>query len=198
MPLCARCNDGWMEKLDYAAEDVFLTHACLGYPVKLGSMADKAVLGRWCALIATLMDQTLRPPTLPNRHHQTLYGGDVPEEMQTWLFRTEPPADRDVIWMSSRHLSLTVRGRRSGVLNTFDYYFATFGIQQLVCHVAVPTGLTPTDSSFLRRPDGFAKVAWPAPLTPLIWPPPETLSWDDAMQLPDQLRREIENTPDQP
>jgi hypothetical protein len=94
---CAKCNNGWIEALEIAAEKAFLTNAALGYSVKLNTMLEKTNVGRWCGLVSTLMDQTLRPPTLPPRVHQALYAGNTPADMQAWLFRTEPPDDIDAV-----------------------------------------------------------------------------------------------------
>lgn len=190
---CNDCNSGWMERLDLAAEEAFLTHAVLGFDVKLALMSERTTLARWCALITVLLDQTLRPPTVPRRHHMSLYDGEIPEGFQAWIFRTQPPEDRDVVWTGSRHLTLTGRMRRSGVLHTNDFYFGTFGVLQFVCHAALPTEATATGVKLFRRPTGEAREVAPPPLTPLIWPPPETLSWEDALELPDQMQREVES-----
>jgi hypothetical protein len=192
--VCARCNDGWMEGLDLAAEAVFLTHAVLGHiPLKLNRMSEKETLARWCALVATLLDQATQS-TLPNRVHDALYAGDVPEDMQAWIFRTVPPEGKDVAWSATRHLTITAVGRETGVTHVRDVYVATFGIKQFVAQVIQPTeadilggGLSPQGGgAFMRR-------IWPAPFTPLIWPPPEALRWEDAMDLPDQIVRQTKS-----
>ena len=113
--VCQDCNGGWMHRLDLAAEDAFLTHAVIGYPVKLALMEEKITLGRWCSLVATLFDETLNLLTYPQRVHEVLYAGDVPEDMQAWLFRTQPPGGRDLAWGGNRHVTLVVRMRSSGL-----------------------------------------------------------------------------------
>lgn len=189
--VCDACNSGWMDRLDHAAEDSFLTHAVLGYQVKLSRMSEKETLARWCALVATLIDQTLRPPTIPKRVHETLYREETPEDMQAWVFRTEPPDGRDILWGGPRHLTVSAQMRSSGVLHTHDVCFVTFGVLQFVAQVVQPTEAAAAEGRLVRRGgDAFTRQIWPAPFTPLFWPPPETLRWEDAIDLPDQIMRQ--------
>ena len=44
---CRDCNAGWMNRLDHAAEDVFLTRAAIGLEVRVGKSADKATIALW-------------------------------------------------------------------------------------------------------------------------------------------------------
>ena len=190
--VCQDCNGGWMHRLDLAAEDAFLTHAVIGYPVKLALMEEKITLGRWCSLVATLFDQTLNPPTYPQRVHEVLYAGDVPEDMQAWLFRTQPPGGRDLAWGGNRHVTLVARMRSSGLDVQQDLCITTFCIKELVVQVLQPTEAAPPEGRL--RPSGreaFSRQICPPPLTPLIWPPVECLRWDDARTLPDEIERQV-------
>jgi hypothetical protein len=188
---CAACNGGWMDELDHDAEDAFLTHAVLGFDVKLSKLRDKETVARWCALVGSLMDQATRAPSLPQRVRDAIRDGNVPGDMQAWVFRTEPPEDRDVIWGGSRHFTLTAQGRETGLITTHDIYFATFGIKQLVVHLAQPTGPLQPENRLLRDgPQAVVRQLWPPPLTPLIWPPPEALSWEAALAMPDEIARQ--------
>jgi hypothetical protein len=197
--VCESCNGGWMDRLDHEVEDMFLTHAAHGFDVKLASMAQRATLARWCALIATLSDQTNRPPVVPERIPAIIYAGEVPEDMSVWLFRTEPPDGRDIIWKANRHLTITAE-RRSGVTDSLDFHFVTFCILQLVVHVAQPTEWTSSGVRIWQtgtRSLGFSRTLWPSEFTPLIWPPPNTMRWEDALDFPDLLHREY-GQPDEP
>ena len=115
---CQTCNGGWMNRLDHAAEDLFLTHAVTGYDVKLAFMEEKTTLARWCALVAALFDQTLNPPRFPKRVHEAVYVGQVPDDMQAWLFRTQPPEGRDLAWGGNRHRTVVAQMRSSGATCT--------------------------------------------------------------------------------
>jgi hypothetical protein len=189
---CKDCNSGWMDRLDHAAEDAFLTHAALGFDVKISSMADQKMLARWGLLIATLLDQTNRRPVLPRRVHTAVRGGEVPEDATVWIFRTEPPDGRDIVWTAMRHLTITAL-RPTGIADVLDVYFATFCVAQLVFHIAQPTEETLSGIKIWKpgtRSAGVSVTVWPTPLTPLIWPTPHALGWDDALDFPDLFQRQ--------
>lgn len=190
---CGACNAGWMNDLDHAAEDLFLTNAALGYPVKMSSPTDKHTLARWCALIGVLLDQRSNVPVLPHRIHDVVYQGQAPEDGQVWLFNTEPPDDRDILWGATRHLTFEWTVRGAGVAHVKDFYFATFCVKHLVVHLVLPTEGTPTGVKFWTGGGGaFSAVIWPpevTPLTPLVWPPPQTVRWEDALDFPEKMTR---------
>lgn len=65
-------------------------------------------------------------------------------------------------------------------------YFVTFGVGQLVAQVMIPfssarttTGVRRHTSGGSLRSGGVLRALWPDPLTPLVWPPPEQLTWAD-------------------
>jgi hypothetical protein len=74
-----------------------------------------------------------------------------------------------------------------------DFYFVTFCVKHLVAHVCFPTEPTPTGIQLWKGGGGkFSACLWPpevTPLTPLIWPPPTTLPWETALDLPDSVTR---------
>ena len=59
--------------------------------------------------------------------------------------------------------------------------------------VVQPTSETVDDEGKLLRSGGeaFTRQIWPAPFTPLIWPPPESLGWEEARKLPDQIELQV-------
>jgi len=195
--VCAGCNGGWMEKLDLATEDSFLTHAILGLPVRLDRMHHKETLARWCALVAALFDQAARHSFLPKRVHDALYAGGVPEDMQAWIYRTIPPEGKEVAWGGSRHLTITAVGRETGLTHVRDVYISTFGIQQFVAQVIQPTEANVLEGGLVPQGGGaLMRRICPAPFTALFWPPPEALRWEDALKLPDQIVRQTEGEPE--
>ena len=57
-------------------------------------------------------------------------------------------------------------------------YFITFGVGHLVAQVMIPLAAVADGSRVRRRlVDGTLKQLWPDLLTPLVWPPPQTLTW---------------------
>lgn len=173
---CDQCNSGWMDELDHAAEDLFLTVAATGHSARLGKLSDQATVARWCALIAALSDQIQAIPVLSKRVHTAVYGGEMPEGTRIWLMRMHPEPFRVRGWIDPRELNMTPA---SGTPDR-NAFLVTFGVQYLVGQVFIPMESTPgLDLDFDRK--GNASVLrqlWPPLLTPFIWPPPETLRAD--------------------
>ncbi len=182
---CERCNGGWMNDLDHLAEETFLTYAALGYDVRLGLMAEKETLARWLSLVACLSDQTSSTPHIAPEIHTAVHEGRVPTEMQAWLYRTDPPAAKEVgntLWGANRHFTLS-----SDIAQRIDVLLVTFCVNQLVAQVSIVTDAEPDGAFLARSLDGYARQIWPPGKTPFIWPPPSTLGWDEALRLPNDV-----------
>jgi hypothetical protein len=178
---CDSCNSGWMNRLDDQAEAVFLDHAVRGYDVRLDRMDDKALVARWCALIAVLTDQVQQERVLGPDEHQALFQGEVPEGTLIWLLRTEPPAWQINLFVEPRGLQFNDPSAHPG-----HAYLVTFGINHLVAQVFVPTERTPKGVEVDRSGNAsILRQLWPAPLTPFIWPPPNSVVWEDMPKLSD-------------
>jgi hypothetical protein len=167
-----------LDRLDHDAEDLFLTRAVLGHPAKLGLQKEKETVARWCVLVAVLFDQMKRVPTLDADVHKALYGGAVPDGTRIWLTRTDPPPGSLKIWGEPREWRL-----KDGT-QPLNAYFMTFGINHLIVMVFVPTKRTPQGIEFeVGRNVAILRVLRPDTLMPFIWPPPQTLPWDQVEEL---------------
>jgi hypothetical protein len=185
---CERCNSGWMDRLDHEAEDVFLTHAAIGYPVTLSRTEDQQTVARWCSLIAALVDQTQAHPTVEPATHEAVYHGEVPARTLIWLLRTEPPPFTVTAWAEPRGWQMA-----SGSNPPRDAYFITFGVSHLVAQVFIPTERTPQAIEFDRTANApILRQLWPRPLTPLRWPPPQTIPWAQLPELAEAFQRPSE------
>ena len=174
--VCRSCNSSWMNDLDLAAEDAFATRAAIGHYVKLAAPADKAVLARWCCLIAVLFDRASETPCLGAATHRALRAGRVPDGAMVWLAATVLDAGWSRLAFGSTG-RLTLKGdvlapeqrdTEHGVA-----YFMTFGVGQLIAQVLLPTPLTRQGARIERRLDPkLLRQLWPDPIVPFGWPPP--------------------------
>jgi hypothetical protein len=182
---CSRCNGGWMNDLDHAAEDLFLTKAALGFDARLALMSEKETIARWLSLVVCLSDQTSTSPRLPLRIHDAVHDGRVPDEMHAWLYATDAPSDpngpgiANTLWGANRHFTVS-----SDIAEPVDVLVVTFCINRLVAQVSVVTDAGPDKAFLVRSLDGYARQLWPPPLMLFSWPPPSTLTWDEALALP--------------
>jgi len=182
--VCNTCNSGWMNRLDHQAEDLFLDAAVRGYPVKLERMADKTILARWCLLVAVLCDHIQAVPIVPAGVHRAVFEGGVAEGVRMWTFRTEPPQGDIAVSVQNRTMNLRPASGEAG-----DAYFVTFCVHHFVAQAFVPTERTPKGIAFERGPNTpIVRELWPAPLTPLFWPPPQTIPWDQMADLADAFQ----------
>lgn len=183
---CTACNSGWMNDLDHAAEELFVTHAATGYPARLDRMADKATVARWCSLVSVLFDQAQARPRLGRGEHQAVYGGQVPEGAAIWLAATEPPAANEPIGYAHakdwHHESRTEAGARDqdhggdAEVGGVAGFFLTFGIGQLLAQTFLPLTTVPEAIVTHRFADwSRLRQLWPDTLMPLVWPPPAVL-----------------------
>jgi hypothetical protein len=180
--VCARCNDGWMERLDVEAEDIFLTRAVMGVSAKITSPTEKRTVARWCVLIGILFDQGQATPRIGPPVHQSLHAGDVPDGVWVWLAHTEPTDDAPHAWASVKDIELSI-GIGGGTVDVRYAYFISFGIGHLVVQVLIPTDQTTAGIGFERLVDAsIVRQLWPDLLTPLIWPPPQPLPWAEMDQ----------------
>jgi hypothetical protein len=167
-----------MDRLDHAAEDMFLTSAVLGREARITNPVDKETLARSCALIAVLFDQSQAPPRLDRQVHHSLYAGRVPHGARVWLAHTDPTGEAPLAWGSAKDMVLSV-GTGGGNVDESDAYFITFGVGRFVAQVFIPTVRTTEGIEFQRfSSEANLHELWPDVLTPLIWPPPQTLPWD--------------------
>jgi hypothetical protein len=175
--VCARCNDGWMDKLDHAAEDMFATAAAQGRDAVVASPIDRCTLARWCTLIAVLADQGQASPRVGSEVHAQLYAGDLPAGVRVWLVRTEPPVgDPDA---PDAEIVIADMDLKNDEVSGYAY-FVTFRVLHLIAQVFIPTKRTPEGIEFERRVnERLVRQLWPDLLATLIWPPDETLPWDD-------------------
>jgi hypothetical protein len=175
---CADCNGGWMDRLDHAAEEIFATAAATGHPAKIATLADQLTVARWCALIAVLADQTQVKPVVEPAAHKALAAGDIPNGTHIWLLKTEPPESRAHGWLEPRVFEM----RSSSAITPASAYFVTFGIHHLVVQVFIPTSSAPPIALERTGNEALIRQLWPSPLTPVNYPPPQTVPWE---QLPD-------------
>jgi hypothetical protein len=172
---CKVCNNGWMDRLDKATERVFLSAAVKGEACRVDDLAEQYELARWCSLIAVLMSQTQRNPTVENQTAAAVRQGAVPVGVRIWTFRTEPRGSGHVYWaVGSKRQDL---GHASDV----NAYFVTFGLNHFGAQVFMPTSRTPVGLKFQRgRNERVLRRLWPSPEQPFVWPPP-TIPWDDNL-----------------
>jgi hypothetical protein len=166
-----------MDRLDHAAEALFLTRSVTGIDVKLISQKDKRLLARWCSLIACLCDQTQRVKILNRRTHRAVRYGRPPSGTMIWLFRTVPPDWTIKVYAESRTLA------QLDSLDTPHSYFLTFGINQLVVQVLIPAPGVGGFRAERTGTVGLFRQLWPAPLMPFFWPPPMALRFEDIPKL---------------
>jgi hypothetical protein len=170
---CSACNGGWMDRLDKAAERLFLDAAVRGEACRLDHPAEQEELARWCTLVAVLTSQTQRTPTVENLTAQVVRQGNVPEGLQIWTFRTEPKGTGNIYWSVGKEW----RGLPGGASDA-NAYFVTFGIEHFVAQVFVPTVRTPKGIKFERgRNAAILSQLWPLSGRPFLWPP-KTIPWD--------------------
>jgi hypothetical protein len=181
--VCETCNGGWMDQLDHAAEDLFLTQAATGFDVRLERESDKAVLARWCSLVAALLDQTQAEPVLDASAHRPIYNGCIPDGVFIWLFRTEPPPSQVSVVGESRTWKLELASRPAEEGNA---YFTTFGVNHFVAQVFMPTSKTFPGIGFQRKgydEMGIQRRLWPSTLMTTVWPPPMSVAWEELPEL---------------
>jgi hypothetical protein len=180
---CSSCNSGWMNQLDHAAEELFLTASATGHAVKLGLHRDKQTLALWCCLVASLLDQTQRSPVVPSSSRRAIANGDVPAGAAVWMFRTDPPDWQVHVSAESRTVAFT------DALDDPLAYCVTFGIHHLLAQVVLPTATGSEGLTYRRNGDpALSRQLWPDPLTPLFWPPPVYVPWEQVPELSDTFR----------
>jgi hypothetical protein len=121
---CNGCNSVWMNDLDHAAEDVFVTAAAKGGSVKLTSPSDKLTVARWCVLVATLFDQGQGQPRLDARFHHAFYRGAIPEGVGVWLANVVPDDTAPIAFAFIKDL---ISEDEDGADLLPPAYFVTFG-----------------------------------------------------------------------
>lgn len=175
--VCEQCNSGWMDRLDHEAEELFCTMAARGDATVVADPLDRYTIARWCVLIAILCDQGQAQPRIGHETLAQLYAGKMPSGVRVWLARTEPPlSDPDV---PDAEITIADMDLESDDL-AGHAYFVTFRVQHLVVQVFVPTKRTPEGIQFARvANERLIRQLWPDTLTPLVWPPNETLAWGD-------------------
>lgn len=183
---CSVCNNGWMDELDHAAEDLFATAAATGLPAKISSQADQLTVARWCVLVALLTDQVQETPVVEPLAHETLAQGGIPSGTHVWLLHTSPPEGHAHAWLEPREFQLQ---SSSGDLPPANAYFVTFGVNHLVVQVLVPTSRTPPIAPNYGM-EAFVRQLWPSPLTPVIYPPPQSVPWDQLPAVADAFQHE--------
>ena len=175
---CARCNNEWMDQLDHAAEDLFLTKAAVwGAPIRLDKQADVALLARWVLVTAALYDQMQARPVMETDAHRDLYEGRIPPGAWVWLLRTDPPEWQISGW--SEPTELTFRPTQTAA---FKVYLATFGVKHFVAQAYVPERAAPAIEIIRDNNAQILSQLWPPTFRPFIWPP-NTFRWDDRSTL---------------
>ena len=184
--VCNACNSGWMEALDLAAEDVFVTAAAMGRSAKLLRPSDKETVARWCVLVATLFDQGQAQPRLDATFHHAVYAGDIPEGVAVWLASVVPD---DTSRIAFAFLKDLISEDEVGANLLPPAYFVTFGVRHLVAQVMIPFSSARTRTQVRRHTTGgilgsggVLRALWPDPLTPLVWPPSQQLGWPDMVK----------------
>jgi hypothetical protein len=174
---CARCNSDWMEKLDRAAEDAFLTRAAIGLDAKLVKPADKKVVARWCSLIAILFDQAQAVPRVGETVPTSLYAGEVPEGARVWLAQMQPNDGTPHAFAFAKDMKLSTPGKVGEEdIDQGEAYFITFGVGHFVAQVFIPTEETAEDIELNRHMNAaLIKQLWPDLILPFVWPPPLAL-----------------------
>ena len=180
---CEGCNSGWMDQLDHASEDIFATAAATGHPAKIASITDQLTVARWCALIAVLADQTQVKPVVEPAAHKALAAEGIPDGAHVWLMKTKPQEWRAHGWLEPREFEL-----RSSTTASANAYFVTFGIHHLVVQVFIPTSSTPSVALERKGNEALIRQLWPSPLTPLNYPPPQTVPWEQLPELADAFQ----------
>jgi hypothetical protein len=171
---CDRCNAGWMNDLDHAAESIFVTAAAKGHEIKLASLDDKFTLARWCVLIAILFDQAQAGPRIAADFHRAFYRGEIPDGVAIWLAQVVPDDQAPAAFASIKDM---VSEDEEGDPLLPPAFFLTFGIGRFVAQVMIPLAAAPERSGARRHlAEGTLKQLWPDLLTPLVWPPPNAVA----------------------
>jgi len=162
---CAKCNSGWMENIDIAAEP--LVESCiLERTTRTFDAAQQGIIARWITLAAFLLEQTTDDPVTPPevlaefRTAQTL-----PEGTQIWLAATGPGADGWELNAWPRPVKLDSPSFAG------DGYICTFLIQHLVAQAFI-TPWTDRRIALNRPDDDFVRRIWPVAEI-VTWPPPK-------------------------
>jgi hypothetical protein len=198
---CQGCNEGWMERLDRAAEDLFATDAARGRPAKVEPMADRKTIARWCCLVAILWDQKQKPPRLGPEAHQAVFNGEVPEGAGVWLAATAAPTPSDPLiyghprdWHRPELREQVEAARQEGRfdLDLIEGYWITFGVGQLLAQTYIPLKDEADFIPLYRRGNwAILRQLWPDTLMALVWPPPELLSRDQVLAFAKSLQYSV-------
>jgi hypothetical protein len=173
---CAQCNNGWMDEIDRAAEQI-VEPMVIGQKATIRSFQSQKTVARWVSQVAILMDQTQIQQV-------------VPSEATHRFFDDQEPLPGMMIWLARTGTDWSVEGwQRAWVLAPGtdvkpapwpNMSLFTFRIVNLVVQALVPL------DDFARRTFGvsrgdnmkFLRQLWPSRYTPVSWPPAVTISSD--------------------
>jgi hypothetical protein len=161
--VCRTCNNGWMNRLDLAAQPL-LTRLLRGERVTLRRLADVVLLASWAAKIAIVTDAAQpTEPALAPEHGRYLYDHRAPPPGWTiWLAHALPQEN------STAALNATTLLRPDG-----RGYVTTTLVNELVIQSLVLPENEPIGTHPFRQ---HAIELWPPTYRPIVWPHASSLS----------------------
>lgn len=177
--VCASCNNGWMNELDYEAQALFVDAAVIGAPRRLKALSEQKLVARWCAKIALLFAQTQAAPIIEEETHRAVFDGELPDRTMIWLVSTVAP---DYV-----ACGLPKTWGLGGPAE--NAYFVTFGVNSLIAQVLMPKADAPAFEVDRGGNHSIMKQLWPPSLTGLTWPPPMHMRWDEVDKLSNDFQQ---------
>jgi hypothetical protein len=179
---CPKCNGGWMNDLDHAAEKLFLTAAALGRPTGSLDPLGRQVVAHWASVVAALFDQCQNPPRLTADHHRTIHRGSPPRGTRVWVAATSPPPGAMPAEVKAQDIAHPLDDEPDG--DRAPGFFLTVRIRSLIMQILVPLDEQAERFRFSRAntPEGLVEL-WPEVTGPLYWPP-QLLTFEELGDLP--------------
>jgi hypothetical protein len=173
---CAPCNNGWMDDIDRAAEQI-VEPMVVGHKATVRLFHDQKAVARWVSQVAILMDQTQIQQV-------------VPAEIARRFHDDQEPLAGMTVWLARTGMDWSVEGwQRAWVLTTGTHSetaprpnmsLFTFRIVNLVVQALVPLDDAAQRTFGVSRGENmrFLRQIWPSRYAPVSWPPPVTIRPD--------------------
>ncbi len=175
--ICAKCNGGWMSKIEAEAKPLLLS-MMKGNRAQL-DVAQQKIIATWAAKTALCFLYAWNTPR------------PSPIDERRWLFRQrEPPPnvhvwlaahDREVMAVWSENIRLVDRTPppREGNAELTTIAINQLVVQVLVSRFPVPEGFVSASVLPKTSPANrdFLVELWPSPGTSVAWPPPKVMNF---------------------